>query len=97
MRMKYVVKNCPCLRTSIYADGKKINNECGNSTRDELCKNIDDCVMKDVIGRLLLVAENNACSRCDGCGYFEGCTDTTCGTHAALESLKFLKVEMKEK
>ena len=94
--MKYVVKNCPAIRTSIYANGKKINNECGESSKDELCKNVN-CILKDVVKQLILVAQDNACSRCDGCGYFSGCKDVNCGTYAALECLKHLRVETREK
>ena len=94
--MKCVVNNCSSLANSIYADGREISKECSLSTKDEKCCDIEDCCLKKVVKSLMKVIGSNQCSRCDGCGYEEGCMDEDCGVYAAHECLNHLGVEFLE-
>ena len=45
---KYIVKSCPNLTTSYYAEGDIIHNQCG-LTDDDLCQDCIDCKMKQIV------------------------------------------------
>lgn len=96
MEGKFIIRNCCNLVNSIYADGHEAQNECGYSEEDEKCADVQDCPFKQVAERLLRVVNSDACSRCDGCGYGDGCADNDCGTHAAYECLDLLQIEFME-
>ena len=51
--MKYIVKNCPCLMTSFYSDGTKIEYECGNDTEDRKCYECS-CKLRELTDGALL-------------------------------------------
>lgn len=36
------------------------------------------------------------CDNCDGCGYYNGCRDTECGTYQAIKCLELLESEDKQ-
>lgn len=91
--MKYIIKNCPYLVNSTYANGKEVANECGESLLDEKCCEISACTHKSIANRLMRVVEADACSRCDGCGYDNGCCDENCGTYQAQKCLALLDIE----
>lgn len=90
---KFIVKSCYHLMNSVYADGREAHNECGNSLTDEKCCNIEDCHLKQIANNLLKVIRADVCSRCDGCGYDNGCADDDCGTYVANKCLELLDVE----
>ena len=90
---KIEVKGCPSIADSIYADGRKESGECSLDTKDVKCKDKENCPIKLVVRNLMSVVGGNLCNSCDGCGYAEGCTDTTCGTYQAHKCLELLKVE----
>ncbi len=90
---KFIVRACNNLMNSYYADGREAHYECAESSKDEKCYNITDCYLKQIAENLLKVVRENTCSRCDGCGYDEGCADSACGTHAAHRSLDLLDIE----
>jgi hypothetical protein len=47
---EYIVKNCPCLFNSYYASGKTVRFECNDGNHDDkLCRDVTDCVIKQVI------------------------------------------------
>lgn len=94
--MKFIVKGCPKLVDSIYASGREEYNECGNSVDDEKCQDVKLCPIKEVVENLIKVVESDVCSRCDGCGYEDGCMDSCCGTYQAYKSLEVLKVKVVE-
>ena len=91
---KFVLKGCPNLVTSTYADGTKVYNECSVFLDDKKCYEVEGCVWRKIAENLLKVVNSGQCSRCDGCGYLEGCGDETCGTLQANESLKLMKVKV---
>ena len=93
---RFIIGNCCNLVNSIYADGREAQNECGWDPGDEKCIDVQDCPFKQVVERLLKVVNSDTCSRCDGCGYNDGCADSSCGTHAARECLELLGVEFEE-
>ncbi len=47
--MKYVIKNCPNLMDSYYSTGEIKSEECGLCTNDKLCKDITDCLLKQIV------------------------------------------------
>ena len=47
--MKYIVKNCPNLSESYYADGHISQNECSLEILDTKCSDCTDCLTKQVI------------------------------------------------
>lgn len=47
--MKYVIKNCPNLMNSYYSTGEIKSGECGLCTNDKLCKDIIDCLLKQIV------------------------------------------------
>ena len=94
--MKYIIKSCPHLMTSFYADGREINNECGDSATDMKCCDKSNCLLKKIADNLLKVMEDNLCDRCDGVGHANGCKDENCGTYAACECLNLLGIEFVE-
>ena len=96
MEGKFIIGNCRNLVNTIYADSHEARNECGYSEEDEKCADVQDCPFKQVVERLLKVVSSAACSRCDGCGYDDGCIDSNCGTYAARKCLELLKVEFEE-
>lgn len=46
---KYIVKNCPNLSESYYADGHISQNECSLEIDDRQCVDCTDCLIKQVI------------------------------------------------
>lgn len=92
----FIIRGCPCLVNSFYADGRAAKNECGDSIKDEKCLDIDNCLLKQIANYLLKVVNEDTCNNCDGCGYFEGCLDESCGTYAAQKCLELLKLEFVE-
>ena len=46
--MKYIIKNCPALFTS---KGKTFLNDCCNEPSKKTCKDITDCLMKQIVER----------------------------------------------
>ena len=92
----FIIKSCPYLVNSFYADGKEVQDECGNSTTDEKCSSINSCLHKQIANYLLKVVNSDLCSNCDGCGYHEGCLDDSCGTYAAHKCLDLLSLEFIE-
>lgn len=51
MVKRYVVKNCPNLAESYYADGHISKNECSLDIYDKQCSNCTDCLIKQVIDK----------------------------------------------
>lgn len=94
--MPYKVKKCPCYMTACYADGREVKGECMNSTSNELCQDVEKCVIKDTVDGLFKVTGHQLCERCDGCGCDNGCGDEECGTYQAHRILDFLGVELTE-
>ena len=92
----FIIKSCPQLMNSTYADGMEIYNECGHSLADKKCYEVEDCPFRKVAESLLNVVEHQLCNNCDGVGYGGGCTDDVCGTHAAHECIDLLGVEFIE-
>ena len=91
---KYIIKNCPCLFNSYYASGKTVRFECNDGNHDDkLCRDVTDCVMKQIVENLRQVAYACHCDNCDGCGYYSGCGDSECGTYQALKSLELLDIQ----
>ena len=93
---KFILKRCKCLVDSCYADGRETKGECSNSTEDKKCEEIETCPYKEVARHLLKVVNSSLCSRCDGCGYFNGCMDESCGTYGAYKCLDLLGLEFRE-
>lgn len=91
--MKFIIKSCHQLMTSYYTDGREIYQECGDSTEDKKCYDVEDCFLKKIAENLLKVVNSGVCNRCDGCGYDEGCMDSSCGTYNAYKCLDLLDVE----
>ena len=89
---KFTIKNCEAYSTAIYADGKKIYGECMFSDNNERCKD-RSCILKKIAKNLLEVVNSGTCSRCDGCGYENGCQDKSCGTYEAQKCLELMKVK----
>ena len=94
--MKYIIKSCPHLMTSFYADGREVTNECGDSVIDMKCCDRNNCLLKKIVDNLLNVVKNDLCSRCDGIGHANGCKDDSCGTYVANECLGLLEIEFIE-
>lgn len=93
---KFIIRRCHSLANSFYADGKEEVAECAESTADEKCCAVKDCYLKEIVESLLRVVSSNLCERCDGCGYYAGCKDESCGTYAAYKCLDLLDVEFVE-
>lgn len=89
----FIVKKCPHLMNSAYADGREVCNECGDSSADKKCCEVESCLFKQIVENLLKVVRHGLCSRCDGIGYEEGCLDDECGTYEAYKCLDLLDVE----
>jgi hypothetical protein len=83
---KYIIKNCPCYTS------KGGYYDCW-ANQDTWCENITDCVLKQIVNNLKLVAILDHCSNCDGVGYGNGCAYTGCGTYQALKSLELLDIQ----
>lgn len=49
MTKKYIVKNCPNLAESYYADGHISKNECRLDIYDKQCSDCTDCLIKQVV------------------------------------------------
>ena len=49
----YVVENCPCLCTSLYADGNEEKNECSFFI-DKKCNEVTGCKIRELIDSVLL-------------------------------------------
>ena len=90
--MKYIVRNCPEIKATIFTDGKHIDTTCLNSFKGEFCADIENCAIKKVVRKLLKTVENDQCSSCDGVGYFAGCLDNNCGVYNAFKCLQILNV-----
>ena len=82
---KYIIKNCPAYDCSI----EEWN--CLGSDATE-CKD-GNCVLKQIVNNLKLVAILDHCTNCDGVGYGNGCAYTGCGTYQALKSLELLDIQ----
>ena len=78
---------------SVYANGLGVQNECGESTLDKKCYEIEGCFLKQIAENLLKVVNHQLCNRCDGVGYDEGCLDDECGTYEAYKCLDLLDIE----
>lgn len=89
----FIVRSCCHLMNSTYADGREINDECGNTLEDIKCQDVKDCPFKQVAEHLLRVVNSQVCNRCDGVGYDGGCMDKDCGTYVAHKCLDLLDVE----
>ena len=48
---KYIVKNCPNLSESYYADGHISHNECSLEIDDKQCADCTDCLIRQVIDK----------------------------------------------
>ena len=81
---KYIIKNCenydPFLQEPT----------CNKYPCD--CQTKTDCKLKQIVENLRQVAYAGHCDNCDGCGYYNGCSDTECGTYQALKSLELLGI-----
>lgn len=91
--MSYIIKNCPHLVNVVYADGREVCNECGESSEDKKCVEVKNCLFKQIADNLLRVVNADLCNNCDGCGYDEGCLDDNCGTYEAYRCLELLDIE----
>ena len=89
----FIVKSCPQLMNSVYADGREAYGECGSSVTDEKCYEVKNCPFRQVAENLLRVVNHQLCGRCDGIGYEGGCLDDECGTYAAYKCLDLLGME----
>ena len=49
MTKKYIIRNCPNLQESYYADGHISKNECGLDIYDKQCSDCTDCLIKQVV------------------------------------------------
>lgn len=78
MSDKYIIRNCPATGPGC----------CGY-----ICPEITDCPLKQIVENLRQVAYAGHCDSCDGCGYYNGCGDTECGTYQALKSLELLDIQ----
>lgn len=89
--MKYVIKNC-----DNYTDFDK-DWTCRSTIQNRKgcynCQSCTDCVMKQIVENLRQVAYACHCDSCDGCGYYNGCGDSECGTYQALKSLELLDIQ----
>ena len=87
MSDKYIIENCPCYDHDY--------EECLNTFRDEYkkCYDCTDCLLKQIVENLRQVVYAGLCGECDGCGYYNGCSDTECGTYQALKSLELLDIQ----
>jgi len=83
--MKYIIKNCPAYDEFLQEPNCNINS-CD-------CKDVTNCLIKQIVEKLKQVAYACHCDNCDGCGYYEGCVDTECGTYQALSILDLLEIE----
>lgn len=89
---KYIIKNCENL---LYCTACK-DYEC--ALADEFpykrrCSDNNNCNLKQIVENLKQVAYAGHCDNCDGCGYYNGCSDTECGTYQALKSLELLDIQ----
>lgn len=92
---KYVIKNCPALIKEAFQNNQIDGIARTTQIRKNLCfyntslqcENINDCVMKKIVERLIKVCNENLCSRCDGCDWENGCGDKSCGTYQANDIL----------
>lgn len=84
---KYIIKNCHC-----YEDEGTFYN-CVNERIEGDCQDCTDCVLKQIVNNLKLVAILDHCTNCDGVGYGNGCAYTGCGTYQALKSLELLDIQ----
>lgn len=80
--MKYIIKNCPL----------NCNGECPD-VKTGYCQDKPDCLLKQIVENLKQVVYACHCDNCDGCGFYEGCSDTECGTYQALKSLELLDIQ----
>ena len=84
IEMKYIIKNCECFYLNVC---------CGTNTNRLYCKDITDCVMKQIVKNLKTCLQDNTCNNCDGVGYYDGCKDIKCGDYQARKSLELLEIE----
>lgn len=80
---KYIIKNCPMY----------FHSNCYGHTGNCDCSDCTDCVMKQIVNNLKLVAILDHCANCDGVGYGNGCKYTGCGTYQAVKSLELLDIQ----
>lgn len=83
MSEKYVIRNCPMY----------FHTNCYGHTGNCDCQDCTDCVLKRIVENLRQIAYACHCDNCDGCGYYNGCSDTECGTYQALKSLELLDIQ----
>ena len=87
--MSYIVRNCPAiLKTTLICDDFS-----GSRCTARPCKDITDCVMKQIVENLKTCLQDNTCDNCDGIGYYDGCQDVKCGDYQARKSLELLEIE----
>lgn len=86
MSDKYIIKNCPAI-TPI----TKLCNNVLPEVKD--CADCTDCVLKQIVKNLRQVVYAGLCGECDGCGYYNGCSDSECGTYQALKSMELLDIQ----
>ena len=87
---RYIVRNCPALFTS---KDKTFLNDCCNEPCKSQCKDITNCLMKQIVENLKTCIQDNTCDNCDGVGYYDGCQDVKCGDYQARKCLELLEVE----
>lgn len=51
MTKKYIIRNCPNLQESYYADGHISKNECSLDIYDKQCSDCTDCLIKQVVDK----------------------------------------------
>ena len=52
-------------------------------------------VIENIKGKCNYVVYACHCDNCDGCGYYNGCQDTECGTYQAFKILELIEKESK--
>lgn len=81
---KYIIRNCPAQDV--------LGEECCYFNQYAKCVD-SNCKLKQIVENLKQVAYACHCDNCDGCGYYNGCSDTECGTYQALKSLELLDIQ----
>lgn len=83
--MKYIIKNCPVFN--------KKHQICNKKSKVVSCKDITDCVMKQIVENLKTYLQDNTCDNCNGIGYDTNCQDTSCGNYQCHQILELLEIE----
>lgn len=87
---KYIVKSCPNLTTSYYAEGDIIHNQCGLTDDDSLCQDRTDCVMKQIVE--LAKGHTELCKNCEQQIKECDCSDI-CNAYRLDKILKLLDIQ----